>query len=327
MSPDVEPEGPYRVPGEAPTATSAPASPRAAIHDLGYKRYLGTRRPQSTRWRVIVRNHISGAWRGFWRMKAWTLGAAMTAIGFGVGMFALKSETSRMFLDRGTGATTHVVDAALPFSIGFFTWWAFVLSLSVGAAAVARDLKAGAFEFYFSRPVRPVDYVLGKFVGQFGIMATALVAPPFVLAAFRIGLAQPREMLGLVDLLPRVLAVGVLGAAAFAALPIGLGALFARPSHAIAAWVAYYLFASNVLALIAQHVGVPALGLLDPGKAMTAFALDLFGVDLARHLSEGGSTGAPAWLAALALVGHTAVGLAVTLWRVRVAERAGLGGG
>ena len=49
------------------TAKSGPQAaerPAAAIHDLGYKRYVGTRRPQSTRWRVLVKNVVSTSWRG-----------------------------------------------------------------------------------------------------------------------------------------------------------------------------------------------------------------------------------------------------------------------
>ena len=33
------------------------------IHDLGYKRYVGTRRSQGTRWRVIMREQISNGWK------------------------------------------------------------------------------------------------------------------------------------------------------------------------------------------------------------------------------------------------------------------------
>ena len=51
-----------RVIGEARRATGARdarrrprvSEPAGTIHDLGYKRYVGTRRPPSTRWRVIV---------------------------------------------------------------------------------------------------------------------------------------------------------------------------------------------------------------------------------------------------------------------------------
>ena len=42
---------------------------KAAIHDLGYQRYVGTRKPQRTRYQVIVRNLVGMSWQGWWRYK------------------------------------------------------------------------------------------------------------------------------------------------------------------------------------------------------------------------------------------------------------------
>ena len=53
---------------------AAPAT--AAIYDLGYKRYVGNRVAASSRWRVIMRNQLSTAWKGWWRLK-FPLGTAL----------------------------------------------------------------------------------------------------------------------------------------------------------------------------------------------------------------------------------------------------------
>ena len=45
------------------------------IHDLGYKRYVGSRRAVSTRWTVIMRHQIATAWAGWWRYKLWLVAA------------------------------------------------------------------------------------------------------------------------------------------------------------------------------------------------------------------------------------------------------------
>jgi hypothetical protein len=74
--------------------------------------------------------------------------------------------------------------------------------------------------------------------------------------------------------------------------------------------------------VVANTTDTPRLGLLDPGDAVSAMAFDLFEVTLMK-----GDVTAPAWAAAAALAGYTVLGLAVTLWRVRLAERAGMGGG
>jgi ABC-2 type transport system permease protein len=299
----------------------------AAGGDLGYKRYLGTRRPQSTRWQVIVRNQVGVAWRGFWRWKIWLLGAAMTTVVFGALMFVSGNRVFGQLSARATGSATTFVDAMLPFSFSFYPWFGFVLSVSLAAAVVPRDLKAGAFEFYFSRPVRPLDYVLGKFVGLFLIMAAVMAAGPLLLALFRVGIAEPGEMLGLLDQVPRALAVGLLSSAAYAALPLAAGALVARPGHAIAAWVAFYLVASNIISGIAFATGRPILAVLDPADAVASLAFELFDVTFARGLSASGAVNAPVWASAGALIGYTVLALSITVWRVKRAERAGRGGG
>ena len=56
---------------------------KAAIHDLGYQRYVGTRKPQRTRYQVIVRNLVGMSWQGWWRYKMPLAIAASVTIGIG----------------------------------------------------------------------------------------------------------------------------------------------------------------------------------------------------------------------------------------------------
>ncbi|HEX2687325.1 MAG TPA: hypothetical protein VHN14_11945, partial [Kofleriaceae bacterium] len=54
------------------------------IHDLGYKRYVGSRRSVETRWTVIMRHQLATAWKTWWRYKVWLVAAVMaTAIAAG----------------------------------------------------------------------------------------------------------------------------------------------------------------------------------------------------------------------------------------------------
>src|SRR5439155_19906207 len=63
--------------------------PTATIYDLGYKRYLGTRRSQATRWQVIARQQIAYAWAKWWRLKLYLgIAAIITAIFAAILVFA-----------------------------------------------------------------------------------------------------------------------------------------------------------------------------------------------------------------------------------------------
>ena len=82
---------------------------RGAIHDLGYKRYLGSRRPPSTRWRVIMRHQLAMGWRTWWRFKApLSLAVITTFIAGGFIYFA----TNKIFKTMGSvGAAKYRIQA------------------------------------------------------------------------------------------------------------------------------------------------------------------------------------------------------------------------
>ena len=294
--------------------------PAAAIHDLGYKRYVGTRRPQKTRWRVLVRNTVATAWRGWWRMKAWVIGAAMNTVVFGVLIYYLKGD-----LVRRAGIPVLWSDALLPYSVSFFALFGFLLACTTAAGAVARDLRAGAFEFYFSRPVRPSDYLLGKVAGSVLVVATAMMAGPVLLALFRVGLATEEldQLLEALALVPRMALVGALGSIAFAVVALAFSSLSSRPRITIAMWVAFYFLFGSLWEGIALLVRSPDLAALSVSSAVEGLAFGLVDVRL-----PGFAPNPPGIAVSYAsLLVHTAVGLVILHLRVRRAERAGLGGG
>ena len=88
------------------------------IHDLGYKRYVGSRRALGTRWRVIMRHQIATAWKGWWRYKLPLIAALLvTAILAGVLYFLSGNMFGPM---RGfAGELIKLSDGILPFSASF----------------------------------------------------------------------------------------------------------------------------------------------------------------------------------------------------------------
>src|SRR5690242_15192330 len=110
----------------------------STIHDLGYRRYVGTRRPASTRWRVILRASLASAWKTWWRYKAPLILTVIATVTLGIIMYVLQSETFRGLLSAG--GAVRVSDALLPMSYGFgLSQIAFFITLTVGASAVAGD--------------------------------------------------------------------------------------------------------------------------------------------------------------------------------------------
>lgn len=122
---------------------------RGVIHDLGYKRYGGLRLPQSTRWRVIMRNQMATAWKTWWRYKAWVGVTVLITVVLAALMFFLDTEEFSAL--RQNGRVVSFVDGLVFGSIRFYVKAGFLMTLTCGAGIVANDLRTGAFTFYFSQ--------------------------------------------------------------------------------------------------------------------------------------------------------------------------------
>jgi hypothetical protein len=312
--------------------STAPAT-TGTIYDLGYKRYLGTRRPQSTRWRVIVRNQIAAAWKTWWRFKA-SLGLAvvcMVVVGalmllaYSVESRAARFASSFGIQGKSASATLGMVfDTLVAISTRYLCPGAFITGLTVGAGTIAADAQVGAFTFYFARPVRPIDYVLGKLGGLFVLNLILIGAPLFLLTATRVGLSDGvSEVVANLPKLGAALATGVLGALLFSAVPLAMSAVSSRRRNAIALWAVWYMIIGLLMTGIGVATHTPELGLVDPVIALLSIAFGLYdahplpGMDVAV-VSVGWA------IAAVLLMSGAAIALA--WWSVAQRAHAGVGG-
>jgi len=291
-----------------------------SIRDLGYKRYAGGRRPQSTRWQVIVRNQVSQAWKTWWRYKMALGWAIVVALVVGAMMYIGRA----LPLPQGGkwGILGNVLDGLPPLAVPWLCRAAFLVGLTVAAGTIAGDAQVGAFTFYFSRPVRPIDYVLGKMVGVFLLMFLIIGAPLVALTAFRCGLADDSaELMRCLPMVGKALVVGVLGAAVFAAVPVGLSATVGRRRNAIAVWATYYLVVGSMM----HGIGIaaaPAVKAFDLLVAVQSVGRHLFDVQFLPGMLDSAPLG---W--ALASIGlHIAAGFALAWWQVSDRAHAGVGG-
>jgi ABC-type transport system involved in multi-copper enzyme maturation permease subunit len=298
------------------------ARPAGTIHDLGYKRYAGPRRPAATRWLAVARNQIAHGWKTWWRMKsALGLAVVVTVIAGGV-MFLLQDRAIKgVVLPSGIAAS--LTDVVLPRSIQWYSRIAFLVGLTIGARVVASDHASGAFTFYFARSLRPRDYILGKLVGMLAIMAVVFAAGPLVLSLARLGLADSTDQLiALLPGIPKALALGALGTLAFAAVPLGCSALVPNPRYAMALWASYYLIVGG-MAWLVSHETRGGLGALDLAAALDRVAFSLFDLQLmwgrAQRLDPS--------LALGSLLAHATIAIAILSWQVRRAHLRGIGGG
>jgi hypothetical protein len=290
------------------------------IHDLGYKRYVGTRRSIETRWTVIMRHQIATAWKGWWRFKPWLIaGLLATAVSGGV-LYFLSGRMIRMASGIG-GQAIKLADWVLPISMTWYCPIGFIVSLTVCATMVAGDVQTGAFTFYFARSARPRDYVIGKLAGVGVLLSLIMLGGPLVLAGVRLALSDDLDQL--IEFLPvvyKALAIGALGTLVYAVVPLGFSALITNRRYAMALWAAYYIVIGSMAEGIA-FVTRPAIGALDLGAALKTISLNLFDT----HLS-GRNLAIPTSVALISIFGHAVVAIGLMFWRVRNAQQTGVGG-
>jgi len=293
------------------------------IHDLGYQRYVGTRRPPSTRWIVIMRHQIATAWKTWWRYKTAIALAVIVTFVFG-GYMYFSSEAMSRLATLGGGGLLKWVDAALPQAIENYCRVAFYVTLTIGAGAIAGDVQTGAFTFYFARSVRPRDYVLGKLVGFATLVGAITIGGPLVLALIRLGVCDSwDEVVAHLSIVPEALAVGVLATLVYATVPLAFSALVPNRRTALALWAAYYL----VFGAIAQRVGATSGGeyaMIDLLAAVRTVGYHLFGIAPAR--GWGSHWGQPVGAALVSIGIHSALAISIVWWRVTGAQKAGVGG-
>lgn len=298
---------------------------RGAIHDLGYARYVGTRRPPGTRWRVIARHQVAMAWKGWWRYKAPLALAVIATFVAGGLMYALSNRVLRTV--GGHFAVTWL-DGVLPLSIGWYDRAAFLVSLTIGGVAIAGDIDGGALPFYFARSTRPIDYLVGKLAGYGVVVATLAGAGPLILALLRLGLSDnTHQLLQHLGAVPEVLAVGALATLAYAAIPLGFSALIANRRYALAAWAAYYLIGGSIAVGLGMATSRYWIEAIDPATAVDAVAAHLFRVGGASFQSFLPSAHVPLVAAIASIVLQSGAAIALALWRIARVRAAGVGGG
>lgn len=298
-----------------PLRAPAPRAGKGVIHDLGYARYAGERRSPSTLWRVIMRQQISHTWKTWWRWKPWLICAVITTVVCGVVMYVSRTATFDNFTREG--GPLAFVDGVLSYSYRFLVKLAFLVSMTVGAAGVARDRETGAFAFYFSRPVRARDYVIGKLAGMTIVMASITLAGPLLLAVFRIAIARDTdEMIQLLPWLSRTVLVGGLAALVYAAVPLAVSAMIGKRTIAIVVWASYYVVGMFIFAVIGILAWNP-LAAVDPANAVVSLANGLWKIHIP---GDEGKIFVETHVAIISLVAQTL--LASTLFYLSVRKQA-----
>ncbi len=129
-------------------------------------------------------------------------------------------------------------------------FWVLFVVARIGAGVIANDLKARALPIYFSKPVTPATYLLGKWAVVASFVAVITLVPS--LAAFVLGIiltGGPGTWAQVFTLAVDLTATGALVCVVSAAAILALSSITSDQRYVTVAWVAICL-----LPIIAQAI-------------------------------------------------------------------------
>jgi ABC-2 type transport system permease protein len=310
-----------------------------SVGDLSYRGYYGNTLSEKGRWLVVAKQSWSAAFkkRGFWVASAFS---AWYFLILGAILYFIEQSIVASDVSDGADRFYNQMVWKDQFLIGFtFAQLMFlVLTLIVGAGAIANDNRTNALLVYLSKPVTKLDYIFGKWMGVFVPLLVGFGLPlaffySYCLMNFRErGFLDQDPWLG-----PRLVVVVLIAAAYHATLILGVSSLFnsgrvAGGAYAAVTFVTGF-FSQLMLAVFYQTSAGPSRPGLVSSGALHYLSVDGLVVGMAKIVlgTDGGnaftiSRGSrqvpvpPTWMIFGLIALAMALAWAVASWRVRAVE-------
>ena len=131
-----------------------------------------------------------------------------------------------------------------------------ILVLLVGPDLISQDLRFNAIPLYLSRPVRRLEYFLGKF-GVIAAFLSAVTIGP-VVVAFAVGYAfslDPRVVVDTARVLVASLAYGAIVVTSAGLLMLAFSSLSRNSRYVGALWLGFWLISAMAAGVLEETVG------------------------------------------------------------------------
>jgi ABC-2 type transport system permease protein len=132
-------------------------------------------------------------------------------------------------------------------------WLAMILVLLAGPSLISQDIRYNALPLYFSRPLRRIDYFLGKLGVIVALLGIAIVVPAF--AAYLLGLAFSLDVSIVRDtagILLASVAYGLVIAVSAGLLILALSSLSRNSRYVALFWMGIWIMTSTVSLVLVE---------------------------------------------------------------------------
>jgi len=241
------------------------------ILDQGYQHWDGKLAGRAFRWLPITRQGVKAQLKNRWLISTLVgaLGPAVMLAGFLIlwGLFEQKASIldPLLFLFQGLPDEIRAGPRAYRstlWTLAFVQFFrlqlvfTFLLVMLVGPDLISQDLRFNALPLYLSRPLRRIDYFLGKF----GVIATFVLGVTLLpaLLAYLVGLAFSLDPATLPDtwrVLAASLAFSLVATASAGLLMLAFSSLSRHSRFVTAMWLGVWLLGGSAAEAIGQAVG------------------------------------------------------------------------
>jgi hypothetical protein len=240
------------------------------VFDQGYQHWSGTLSGHTWRWVTITRHGVRAGMKNpllrILVLLSWLPAAVLVSMLAAWGLVEQKSPLAANLLPLLAGFfSPEVLADARSFRVEVWTlcfhyflltelYFSMIVVLLVGPGLISQDLRFNALPLYFSRPLRRVDY----FVGKLGVIAwfLGLVVIGPLLLAYVLGLLFSLDITVVRDTFPLLLACLAYGAVivlSAGTLVLALSSLSRNSRYVALFWVALW-FVGGIVGLILDEV-------------------------------------------------------------------------
>ena len=156
------------------------------VHDQSYRRYQGTRLPLGRAWLVILRASLR-ALIGRRVLLALVLLAWIPFLVRTVQIYFVVSYPQ-------AGTLLPITPAMFRDFVDFQGFFAFFVTIYVGAGLIAADRRANALQLYLAKPLLRIEYIAGKLTTLMIVLAMVTLAPALMLLLMQVVLAGTLDL-------------------------------------------------------------------------------------------------------------------------------------
>jgi ABC-2 type transport system permease protein len=273
------------------------------IHDQGYRRYPGHRRPHGTAWWVIARQQM----RAVLTQKRYLALLLVAWIPF-------VARVVQIYLAANFQQAAFLATSAQLFRSFLDQQGLFVFLLIVGASgAIADDRRANALQVYLSKPLTRVEYIAGKLFAPLVFVLGVTLLPAVLLLLVHVAFTGSLTfVVQNLYLLPAILLYSIVLALLGTFTMVALSSLSKSRRFTALTFTGLFFFTSAMYIALQRITGSRLWALISPRDMLTVIGDAAFRIPGDRAL--------PLWAALLGVTAIIAVSVLVLERRIRGVE-------